>query len=252
MEKQIEQINWKKRIKYLQIANLIAIVVLYFMWGFFTQQKAYFDQKNQEFEQKQIELTNLQAEKNQIDLTSQRIAKIIKNKEKFISAYNACHYLYVKSKYALSGTNVLSLKDCMYNKWLNFSFIKNMKDSDIEKIAVGMWVLKNTNSKLLFPETQILYSLDKNIFGWNMEKYVQMISFGYPKLVNKNLNLYAVDFSFKTQTNYSMFKNLLLSLQDKMFSNTQVYYAIKWVSSFDITQNSDQNVLVQASVYFVK
>jgi hypothetical protein len=49
-----------------------------------------------------------------------------------------------------------------------------------------------------------------------------------------------------------MFKNLLLSLQDKMFSNTQVYYAIKWVSSFDITQNSDQNVLVQASVYFVK
>jgi hypothetical protein len=60
-----------------------------------------------------------------------------------------------------------------------------------------------------------------------MEKYVQMISFGYPKLVNKNLNLYAVDFSFKTQTNYSMFKNLLLSLQDKMFSNTQVYYAIK-------------------------
>jgi len=36
-----------------------------------------------------------------------------------------------------------------------------------------------------------------------------------------------VDFSFKTQANYSMFKNLLLSLQDKVFPNTQVYYAIK-------------------------
>ena len=254
MEVLEKRLSWKKKIKYVQIAILIAVVVLYFVRGFFNEQKHYFDSQNKLLQQKELTLTKLQAKKTQIDLISQRVAKIVKNKEKFINAYNSCYFSYVKNVYLLSGNNqVSSLKDCIYNKWFNELFVKNLTDKDIEKIVIGLWVLKNTNSKMLYPQTDVLYSLDKNIFYDKMEDSVQMLSFGLPRLVNKKLGLYAVDFTLKTKVNYSLFKNVLNAFQNKIYLNKPVYYGVKSISSFDITKTSDlQDLLIQGEFYFTK
>ncbi len=250
----LEKLSWRKKIKYVQIAILISFVVLYFVWGFFNEQKQYFETQKNTFQQKELTLTKLKAEKNQIDLISQRIAEILKNKKNFIKAYNNCYPKYVRRVYLLSGeVQVTSLRNCIYNKGFKKPFIKNLTDKDIEKIVIGLWVLKNTNPKLLYPQTDVLYSLDKNIFYDRMENNVQMVSFGTPKVIDKKLNLYVVDFSLKTQVNYSTFKNVLNAFQNKIYLNKPVYYTVKSISSFDITKTSDlQPLLIQGEFYFTK
>ena len=258
MEAKIEtlekKLSWKKRIKYVQIAILISLVVLYFLWGFFNEQTHYFETQKAILQQKELTLANLKAEKNEIDLISQRIGKILKKKEDFIKAYNVCYPKYAKRLYLLSGSaEVISLKDCMYDKWFKQTFIKELSNEDIEKMAIALWILKNTNNKLTYPQTDVLYSLDKNIFYDKMEDSVQMLSFGLPKLVNKKLDLYSVDFTLKLQVNYSLFKNVLNAFQNKIYLNKPVYYSIRSISSFDVTRTNDlQPLLIQGEFYFTK
>ncbi len=253
MQENIKQISWKKKIKYVQLWALIAFVVLYFIYGWFVEVKQHYDSLSKTFEQKEIKIAKLNETKANIKFFSQKIQDIIKNKQAFIKAYNECYFYYALKDYALSGTKVAnSLKDCLYNKWYNKPYIKNFSDQDIIKIALWMGVLKQKNSKEFFPQTQILYSLDKNIFSDDLEQYVDLLSFGLPKLENKQLRLYSVNISFKTKVNYSMFLNLFSNLQNKLYARNNIYYSIQNISKFDVVNNSFQDLLVQAKVYFIK
>ena len=249
----METISWKKKIKYLQISILIALVVLYFMIWYFNKQKNYFKVNRNILQQKEVILNNLKDEKNKIDLMIKRIKDIRQSNKLFIESYNKCYALYSKKNYLLSWENYEnSLKDCMYKNWYEKEYIKNMTDDNIQKILIWLWVLKNNNTKMEYPQTAILSSLDKNIFNDKMEKKLDFISFWLPNLIDKKLWLYTVDFSIKTKVNYSLFKDILWKMQNKMFINNPIYYNVKWISAFDITQNKIQDLLIQGNFYYIK
>lgn len=249
-----ERLSWKKKIKYIQISILIWIIALYFTWNFFNQQKKYFDNIKDQYQQKEIQLQKLMEEKNKIEITTERIKSILKDKIRFIEAYNSCYTKYTYKKYSISGDNIeISLWNCIYNEWFDKWFIKALEDKEIEFIAKWLGVAELWNSKELYPEKKVLYSLDKNIFQDKMENKVEMLSFGLPTLVNKNLNLYEVNFTFKTTVNYVWLQNILKAIQNKMYNTGYIYYSIKSLSRFDITQpERAQPLLVQWAFYFTK
>jgi len=249
-----ERLSWKKKIKYIQIGILIWFVALYFVWDFFNQQKAYFENTKQQYQQKEIQSQKLEEELNKIELTTDRIKSIFKNKKQFVEAYNSCYIEYTYKKYSLSGENMeIPLWNCIYNAGFDKWFIKNIKDEEIEFIVKWMWVVELWDSKETYPEKKVLYSLDKNVFLDKMENKVEMLSFGLPTLVNKNLGLYEVNFTFKTTTNYVWFQNILKSIQNKIYDSGYVYYNIKSLSKFDITRTEMvQPLLFQWTFYFTK
>jgi len=48
----------------------------------------------------------LEEELNKIELTTDRIKSIFKNKKQFVEAYNSCYIEYTYKKYSLSGENM--------------------------------------------------------------------------------------------------------------------------------------------------
>lgn len=247
----MKEFNWKQKIKYLQILFFLILFVWYFVYWWFVAQRQNYLQKQNELNKKVSQLSLLKSRLAETENFISNLKDIKKNFSKFANAFNDCYLYYEKRGYSLY-TGGVSLRKCIYEKWYKKPYIKTIVDDDIVRIAHSFGILKLSNLKLEFPENEILYSLDKNIFSDHLENDANFVTFGVPVLVNKKLSLYSVSFSFKTRANYSMFKNLFKKLQNELFEKGYVYYDINSISSFDITQPGYQDLLVQGKIYFQK
>ena len=245
------EFNWKQKIKYLQILFFLILLVGYFVYGWFMQQKQIYDNKKSELDKKVSQLASLQSKLIETENFISNLQDIQKNFKAFAGSFNNCYIYYEKRGYSLY-TGGVSLRNCMYEAWYKKPYLKTISDDKIVKIAQSFGILKLDNSKLSFPETKILSSLDKNMFSDELESKVDFVTFGRPSLVAKNFNLYSVSFSFKTKANYSEFKNLFKKLQNKLYEKNYVFYDINSISSFDITSSDYQDLLVQGKIYFQK
>lgn len=245
--------EWKNQIKYLQIAFFVLLVVVYYLYGWFMDQKSNYENLKQTYISKSIKLTNLQDKKASVEVFSSRLEKVVNNLSGFIAAYNVCYPSYVRQKFYLEEKEQrINLWWCMFKNGYKFPYIKSFTDNQIRAIAISLWILKNSNSKFDYPTDKVLASLDKNIFNDQMEKKLQMLSFSTPSLIDKANGLYAVKFSFKTTANYTIFEDLFSKLQTRLFKTGYVYYTVNSISAFDITDSMIQPLLVQGQFYFTK
>jgi len=243
--------NWKKRIKYLQILSFVFLLIWYFAWWWMMEKKTSYEELKKQLNQKITKIANVKSQIVETENLISNIEDIHKNFKSFSDAFSDCYWYYQKKGYSLY-TWLVSLRDCIYEHGYKKPYIKNMEDEKIVKIAKSFWIIKLDNKKLDFPETKILYSLDKNIFSDNLESRVDFVTFWTPTLVNKKYNLYSVNFSFKTHVNYTMFKNLFKKLQTNVFNKNYIFYDINSVSPFDVTDKSMQDLLVNWKIYFQK
>lgn len=249
--KVVIELNWKKRIKYLQILFFVFLLLGYFVYWWFSAQKNKYIQMQNKLNREIAQLAQKESILTEAENFVSNLKDIKKNFSKFAYAFNNCYLSYEKKWYSLY-TWLVSLRNCIYEKWYNKPYIKIMSDDDLVKIAKSFGILTLNNKKLNFPQTQILYSLDKNIFADDLEHKVDFITFWNPTLVNKKFNLYSVSFSFKTKVNYSIFQNLFKKLQNTLFDKNYIYYDIQSISSFDVTEAGYQDLLVQGKIYFQK
>lgn len=254
MNQRIEknQVSWKKKIKYLNILFLILLILWYYVYWEFTQ--VYSDYKNTNIKLDNFSASYLKKQDNlnKIKTKTESLTDINKNSKKFIDAYNVCYLPYKSSFYSLWSWDSVSFRKCINSKY-NKDYINNFTDLDLEKIGISMWVYKDTSKKISFDQSRFLASLDKNIFAGQLKNRVPLLSFSDPSLVDKNTNLYKVDFTFSVNLSYTNFINLFKLLQDRIFNKNSLYYTINSISSFDINDTTSiQKINVQWSFYLTK
>lgn len=247
-----KQISWKKQIKYLQILFLIFVIIWYYIYNYTMSVYHTYNNKVNELDRITTKVRSLQDKLDKTKDFIKKIKKIQSNKKLFISAYNKCYPKYVLKKYNIWIWNIISLKDCMRNIYKD-KVIDDFKDVDLEKIWISFGIYKDNSKKMNFNQKKVLESLDKNIFMDNMEEKVPLLSFSNPILINKELWLYKVSFTFSTKLYYWGFLNLFNHLQNLLYHNNNIYYTINNIWKFDIVkENENQQINIQWSFYFSK
>jgi len=255
-----EKISWKKKIKKLQILFFILIMLLYIVYSYFSDNYNSYKEKKQELEQ--LTLKKIPDLKNQIKIIKEKwkvLWKISDNYKAFVDSYNKCYKNYILSKYQTNSKTNISLGMCIdkeMRKKLSIKydwFIKLLKDSEIQKIAISFGVNKTSLPKFDIDQKRLLSSLDGEIFDNALESKISVLSLWKPVLLDKKLNLYKSSFTFTLELNYNWFKKLLDKLQNKMYINNYNYYTISNISDFDIVKPNDvQKITLQWNFYFTK
>lgn len=245
-----KQISWKKSIKYLQILFFIFIIIWYNLYNYTVWVYNEYNRTIDKLNEVSIKVQVIEEDIKKLEKINENLKNIKLNKDAFIDAYNKCYADYSLKKYNIWTWNIVSLKNCIWQLYTS-SDIADFKDIDLEKIWISFWLYEDRSWKLSFDQKRFLASLDQNIFMDNLEKKVPLLSFSNPILVDKELWLYKVTFTFATNLSYASFINTFNRLQNMLHKENNLYYTIDSIWEFDIMNESqEQKVNVQWSFYF--
>jgi len=244
-------VSWKKLVKYLQTLFFVLLIVWYNLYNYTKWVYYKYNEKLNELHNITMKVKSMKDDITKIQEIIQSLEHIKENKEKFITAYNHCYSDYSFKKYDIWSWNIVSLKNCINNTYNNISNIENFKDIDLENIWISFGIYKDNSIKMNFDQKSFLVSLDKNIFLDNLEAMVPLLSFSNPVLINKDLWLYKVSFTFSINLSYAEFKNLFNRMQNMLYNENNIYYTIDNIWRFDIMNETEQQIInIQWSFYF--
>lgn len=257
-----KQLLWKKSIKRFQSIFLIMAVLCLYVWNntlnFFHENQA----QIQNLQKVTMEVKQIEDKIQKVKDTTTNLTSIEKNQSSFMKSYNTCYIRYVWKKYDFIDKKFdwdkdNSFKKCMSSWYPKVDDFKNFNDEQLVNIWTSMWIHKEPStwneSKMNFNQKRVLYSLDRNIFGDNLETRSSMISFSNPTLMDSNLKLYKVSFTLTTDTNFDWFMSILRKLQNEMYVSWNLYYTIWNISKFDIMEEDKiQKINIQWNFYFTR
>lgn len=245
-----KQVSWKKSIKYLQILFFIFIVLWYNIYNYTIWVYTAYNVKVHKLQSLKSTLKSINSDITKVKSITELLKKINKYKSYFINAYSICYPNYTLKKYNIWHWHIVSLKDCINAKYKKSS-ISMFKDVDLENIWILFWIYQDKSDKMNFDQKRFLLSLDYNIFWDRLEKKVPLLSFSNPVLINKELWLYKVSFTFTTSLSYEELKNIFNRMQNLLYKNNNIYYTISNIWKFDIMNESEeQKINIQWSFYF--
>jgi len=257
-----ENISWKQKIKKLQIIFFVLVIVAYYVYNY--AHDTYIKYENTKKQLTELKVNKITSKEEELLKLKEKISvidKIKKNYKPFVISYNKCYPDYISKKYGVENIKITSLRECIDKEMLNRlgikydHFIKTLKDVDIEKIVIWLWITKNELAKFDIDQKRFLRSLDQHVFDDSLEKYVSVLTIWEPVLLDKKLGLYKVSFSFPVVVDYETLLSILKKMQnniaDRDYNN--LYYTISTVSNFDISNTAfPQKINIQWNFYFTK
>jgi len=249
-----QTLSWRKKIKYMQMFCLILIVIWYFAYNKAVEMYHNYGNKISELNNVKVDVLSKQNEMKDIKRKIDYLNDIQDNYTGFVYAYNSCYSYYIEKMYNVWTGNIVSLNSCIYNNGFKKDYILELKDIDIQKIAILFWVYHDDSLKFTFDQKKLLYSLDQNIFFDDLEKKVPILTLSQPILIDAKLRLYKINFTISiNKIKYNQLKNYIRQLQNKLFEKWDIYYTLNSISSFNIMNvNDPQNVNLQWTFYFYR
>jgi len=253
---------WSRKIKLVQFAIVVCIVILYILINTIKTSIAQADAIDSSI--KTLENDKIKLEKQLSDLkeTNEKLDVVFESSESesdFIKTYNSSYGDYIKREPNIEDIDSeISLIDKMQEDWFDAKG-KAFTETEIRNIAVSMSLYNDEKTKTDFDHERLIKNLNEFIYtGSTLEEKIWALAFWVPKKVESNTWLYKNNFTIATTVDsYDNFIELLWQFENNISddSSARVFYNLTTLSAYsldDESQNTPQDINIGWYFYYYK
>lgn len=239
---------WSRKIKLVQFAIVVCIVVVYILINTIKTSIAQSDAIAADI--KGLENNKVKMEKQLSDLkeTNEKLDVVfgsLESQNDFIKSYNSSYGDYIKRE-----PNIIDVDSevSLVNKMQEDGFDvegKYFTEAEIRNIAVSMNLYNDEKTKTEFDYERLIKNLNEFIYtGSTLEEKIWAVAFWVSKKVESNAGLYKSNFTIATTVDdYDNFISLLWQFENKISedNDARVFYNLTNISAYNLDEESQSN-----------